>query len=476
MAIDELLGWGERYHQAVNVSLSLPTVVEWIIDSPQAEVYSVPDIGDFEPGFLMVTDDNVLVRFAPTGEMTGMNKITGSGLENVVEMDSQYRFHLHRNSLPVNGIFDNTSLAPEQILEYLIDYAYRKAKAAKDTGVKKDKAKYFEVLTHEAIVSRFKLLQTMQSPSDIIPDQSPTTIFVKAGDGCPYSCVYCPESITHFRPYTVNEFEENIKKIKDALTSILKSGNNTVPLEAIVEGFINISDILLLDIYNARGKTDLDSKTAVRLMRQHFPHLTKIGSFVGTRSALDLSEELGVTTYNAGGRYYSSRFFEGLRNEGLNRLYIGIETGHDQGSMLLRKPVTYEQKLTAAKLIQSANIRLKAIVQIGVFGKGFYPRGKEITPANFVPSEEAIRETARWLNEASPYRVYISVWQNYHNLEINNLIREGKIVPYENPAQIEAEKNLLRSLLRISGNGKNRVETEYENFLPGEKRLVIPHI
>ncbi|GEM_PF-2986729 len=470
-------GRGELFHTFFSSEKTVPPM-EWILSSSDVEVYFVPDIGErTDPEFWMLTKDGVLVNFAYTGDLTAVRKISGShnssSLETVVEMDPKHRFHLNRSSLPVNGIVDKPEMAPEQLLEELIDYSYRKAKSVENSALR-GMARNFQVLTYDAIVSRFKLLDTLQSSTDIIPDQSPRTIFVKAGDGCVMKCNYCPEGTVKFVPYTESQFRNHIEITKNALKDIL--GKELIT--RMNEGFINISDIGWLDMFNKAGKTDLTSLRAAELMREYFPWLEKIGSFVGSSTALRLSGD-DYGNVELGKKKYSSRFFRALRGDNLiNRLYLGLETAHTEGSHLLNKPISYDEKLTAARLVQDAGIRLKVIAQLGVLGKGFYPLGKDMAPENFVSWEKATDQTAEWINEIRPYRVLEAVYQPSPNLPINRLIREGRIVSYDNPKQIEAERERLRKGIKVNSN-EFRIDGKYEDFLPahltGSTKQVIVH-
>lgn len=444
------------------------TPLEWILGSSDVEVYFYRESKiNPDPEFLMATSDDVLVRFAVTGDMMGMykrNQATGS-LDAIVEMDTKHRFHLDRKTLPINGVMNNTSLTDENILESLVGYSYQKAKAVRDfdsTGI----AKYFQVLTYEAIVARFNLLKIIQSSTDIIPDQTPRTIFVKAGDGCAMNCSYCPEGAVKFVPYSERQFIEHLELIGTALTDILGSEG----IRKMNEGFINISDLGWLDAYKKMGKTDLSSVRAAQLMLRYFPWLEKKGFFIGSPTALGLSKDnLGAHKLRKGNLRYSSDYFKRLYSEGgLNRAYIGIETSHDEGSALFRKPVTYEQKLLASNLIQDAGIRLKAIVQIGLLGQGFYPLHKRISPENFVPWHVSTDLTAKWINEAGPYRVLESDHQHSEELPIQELIRTGRLIPYTCPKQFDDERERLGSGIKVYRNDFKR-EGDYQKFLPHQK-------
>ncbi|HLC60599.1 MAG TPA: hypothetical protein VJJ52_04160 [Candidatus Nanoarchaeia archaeon] len=481
----DLVGFGPLLGRARSTKYYPDLPREWILKSDRVEVYYLPAIAELrDPEFHMFTDDGVLVKFAFTGDILSVHKIAAGNewpsLEAVVEMDPQHRFHLHRSNLPVNGVIDDKTKAPEQLLEQIINYSYARARsveASDSLGI----AGEFQALTYDAIVSRFKLLQSLQSSTDIIPDQSPRTIFAKAGDGCGKPCLYCPERNAPFQPYTRAQYIQHLTTVKRALTE--RYGQRA--LQRMNEGFINVSDIARLDIFYRLGQTDLTSVDAAVLMRVNFPWLEKIGAFISTPSALQLSEDSNGDV-RLGDKRYSREFFHRLSGSGylINRLYLGLETAHTDGSQLLGKNETYDGKLTASNLIQydslgNRRIGLKVIVQLGVLGKGFYKKG-HITPENFVPWEENTDTTIRWIKEARPYHVLESVFQPYDNLPVLTLMKQGKIVPYESPDHIEVERQRLRrGIMGLQSFVKNfQVDGNYHEFLPVPPELrhqmVIP--
>ena len=104
--------------------------MQWILSSPEAEVYFVPDLGDRrDPSFKMVTKDGIHAEFAYTGDLLRMDRLVqgDSRLEKIIEMDVQHRFELARGGFQIDGIVDGEGLAPEQVLKQLIDYAYSMA-------------------------------------------------------------------------------------------------------------------------------------------------------------------------------------------------------------------------------------------------------------------------------------------------------------------------------------------------------------
>jgi hypothetical protein len=469
----------QQFIDFVNADLKFDGPFECILadktKDPRTTVYYMPKSGfRSDPEFYLVTEEGVLTRFAFPGDLTGIFKLNGSAPKKSVELDPKYRFHLYRGNLPVNGTGNDSNSAGEQVLEQLVNYAYHQAEKVRD-GNLEGMAGTFQALTYDSMVSRFMLLETLQSATDIIPDQTPRQIFVKAGDGCVMECNYCPEGIVPFKPYTKAQFKEHILNVKYKLMQIVgKDG-----IEKMNEGFINVSDIGWLDIAYKAGRTDLSSYEAARMMRFHLEWLEKLGTFFGSSTALALSK-----TPKGSNRQYSPEWLQGLKDAGINRLYLGVETAHTEGSRVLNKMISYDNKLQAALLVRESGIPLKAIIQLGVLGQGFHPFRKgtkeDIKPEYFVTWQEATDSTIRWLNQVQPYRILESVHQSSPNLPINKRIQSGHIVPYTNPrVQIEEERARLRKGL-ILGK-RSGIEEGYEdyltfNLLPNpENRQLIEH-
>ncbi|MEK6946780.1 MAG: hypothetical protein AABX32_04180 [Nanoarchaeota archaeon] len=431
--------------------------MEWILASREAEVYYLPKSGEIkDPIFRMATNDGVLVDFAFPGDLIRIQRISDNQktLETVLKANPTHRFHLNRNNLPVNGVADDPQRAPEQILEQLVDYAHRKAGSTLGSNPRNEHANDFEVFTYNAVVARFKTFQALRSASDIIADESSQTIPIKLGNGCGFGCGYCCMGDISFVPYTVGQLELLLKFMKKELTE--KLGKNTI--ERMNEGFGNVSDISHLELAYMAGKTDLSAKVAWKMIRKYFPWLNKIGTFFGAPTTL------AVLKNNP--NFIDETVAEGY---GFNRWYLGVETAHDEGSRILGKNVTYEQKRQVSRSVQDNQyVGLKLIIQLGALGKGFYPLDKPISPKNFVPWEAAMDQTIRLVNEVRPYRTMESVHQLTEELPVNRHYRSGRIVPMDGPQQIEQERRRLRAgISRALFRGKFvDPEPDYEAFVP----------
>lgn len=450
-----------EYDREENVALDDPRN-SLILSSPEkdVEVYFSPETFKHkEPEFYMVTNDDVLVKISATGVPKSMHKLTDKenkkSLDLVFELHPRETFHIYRQQLPVNGVLDNPDLMSEQLFEELINYVSRKEKKA--TAVKiKDYAKHFQTLTYNSLVARFNLLTSSLGSADIIPDQSTLTLFAKAGNGCDKACLYCPEPFnTKFTVSSEEEYREELEKMRSGLEEILGKG-----IENLHEGFVNISDISLLDRYLKKDKTNLNSKKAISMMREYFPQLQKIGSFIGASVLEQVEDDSFKSKYDR-----LVEYFKALSDIGCNRLYLGLETAHDEGSFLLNKRFSYDEKKLVSDAIQETNIKLKVIVQIGVLGEKFYSSKQ----GQLLSWREHVDETIKWINKVEPYRVMFSIWQNYGNLPINKkVINQGKIVPYKTVEQYQNEIKELQKGINVPPQLKvfNHIETDYHQVLP----------
>lgn len=85
-----------------------------------------------------------------------------------------------------------------------------------------------------------------------------------------------------------------------------------------------------------------------------FPSLRHVGTYVGPQSTL----EKGMSELTA------------LRDAGLTKAYLGVESGDDRVLEEIRKGVTAEEMLQAGTNLVDAGINLSSMVLLGIAGKG----------------------------------------------------------------------------------------------------------
>lgn len=92
----------------------------------------------------------------------------------------------------------------------------------------------------------------------------------------------------------------------------------------------------------------------LRELRKAFPALRHVGSYVGPGSTLSKSMDELIA----------------LRNAGLGKAYLGVETGDEDLLSRIKKGVGYEDMLKAGQNLVQAGINLSVMVLLGLAGKG----------------------------------------------------------------------------------------------------------
>lgn len=153
--------------------------------------------------------------------------------------------------------------------------------------------------------------------------------------GCSHNqCTFCGMyKDKKYRERSLKEIMEDIAMAKDHygdLEKVFLCDGDAIALE---------TDVLL---------------AILKTLRETFPSLRHVGSYVGPQSTLSKSMEELKT----------------LRTAGLTKAYIGVETGDEELLTNVKKGVGYDQMLKAGRHLIEAGINLSAMVLLGLAGKG----------------------------------------------------------------------------------------------------------
>lgn len=153
--------------------------------------------------------------------------------------------------------------------------------------------------------------------------------------GCSHNqCTFCGMyKDKKYRERSLSEIMEDIAMAKDSYGDVEKvflCDGDAITLE---------TDILL---------------AIIEKLYQVFPSLRHVGSYVGPQSTLSKSMEELKT----------------LREAGLTKAYLGVETGDSELLKKVKKGVDSGQMLRAGKNLVAAGINLSAMVLLGLAGKG----------------------------------------------------------------------------------------------------------
>lgn len=192
----------------------------------------------------------------------------------------------------------------------------------------------------------------MRYDSDILyrPPGEWKSYLLQCTIGCSYNkCTFCAMyKEKKFRIRPVEEILEDIDMARDYYGPGLKR-------------------VFLMDGDAVIMKTD-DLIRVLRKLYDTFPALEKVTTYAGPRSTLAKSpEEL-----------------KAIRDAGLNRAYLGVESGSDAVLRAVNKGVTAPEMLTAGQRLVKAGFDLWTMVLIGLAGPGEKSRSHALDTAALI--------------------------------------------------------------------------------------------
>ncbi len=184
----------------------------------------------------------------------------------------------------------------------------------------------------------------------IVPPDMYLSLYVQITKGCSYNrCSFCNfYKKIPFKILSFKEFTEHINKIKNFFGKGLSSRRYI---------FLGDADALLL--------TENKIFDYVKIIKKNFKdkNLEKFSSF------------LDVWT----GKRRNIDFWKKLKEEGLFRVYIGLESGSEEVLKMLKKPFIPEEFISLCENLKKAGINLGIIVLLGVAGEEFERKHMEET-------------------------------------------------------------------------------------------------
>ncbi|MDD1762890.1 MAG: radical SAM protein, partial [Methanothrix sp.] len=152
-----------------------------------------------------------------------------------------------------------------------------------------------------------------------------------------------------------------------------------------------------------------------------------------------------------------------LREAGLTRIHVGLESGSDEVLALLRKGVTAAEHIEAGRRVKEAGISLSEYVIPGAGGGKF--------------SEEHARETAKVLNHINPDYIRLRTLRVIPGAGLDEKVASGEFEPLGDEAVVREIRLMIEGLngidsMVISDHILNLLE-EVEGKLPEEKSRLL---
>lgn len=393
---------------------------------------------DEDSSYVFITPDGLLASL-------GIGGIVKT-VEELIDGD-QRRPLLHRQT----GYGNFTLPEGTQPIEVVIDDLYSRIRGLKIPNPNIEDT--MKIWTAQRVFARFSANRQFYSEQDIIPEFDDSMIVVKVSDKCPRACHYCTEP-GKFVLYDEDQIRANMELAKRVQ---LEFHESAVP--DMNEGFLNGSDLL----WHRLKRGGVDPIKIVEMFKEYFPNAVKRSAFVGVPT---------TNKVHAQDPTYLRRLCDQTR--GLNRVLVGIETGHETTSYFLGKNETFAEKKRALEDLYSAGFKVKIIVQIGMIGQGYWSEEER----RYISSEETLDETGRLIGEVSrlarrdrPLQVLLSRYVPIPRTKLAKMHRDNyPIIPYsgEESAQSDAEylKETLRGYRRLSNI---EIEDKYEVALEGRQ-------
>jgi len=204
--------------------------------------------------------------------------------------------------------------------------------------------------------------------------------------------------------------------------------------------------VFLQDANSIIMKTD-DLVEILSFIREMFPSVNRITSYCRSQTARRKSvEELRM-----------------LRDAGLSRIHIGLESGSDSVLKFMRKGVTAEQHIEGGKRVVESGISLSEYIMPGLGGDKW--------------SREHALETARVINQINPDYIRLRSLQVRRDTELYQVMKEGEFNPLGDEDVVREIRLFIENLegieSRIVSDHILNLLEELEGKLPEDKEKLI---
>ncbi len=328
---------------------------------------------------------------------------------NVQRGLSHYGLRLTKRPKERGGGFDRERLTDEglsdfckelwqlgtEISEAIDRTAPEKIKFAKPgykTAVGKIKP-VVEKITHytpERIMMERERFESVYQPVPVLPPDHYRAFVLQATEGCSFNtCTFCSlyRGIL-FRIRSVDEFDEHIKKafafhgeaLLQRSTIFLGQANAiSVPQKRLVELIKRIPEYVVLPSIEERP-------VKPKWTRGKALHFSGIGAFID-----------GFT-----GLKKSVRDYRELWQHGLDRVYLGVESGSDEILDWIKKPAQPDQMLETIARLKEAGVATDVILLVGIGGREYERKHIEAS-IRFIEDSPLTKGDRVYLSEVVEY-------------------------------------------------------------------------
>ena len=303
----------------------------------------------------------------------------------------------------------------------------------------------------------------------IRPPNEATSLLLRFTRNCPWNkCLFCPVyKGREFSRRPVEDIKTDIQTARDmydeikALSWKVGQGgdvNDVVISHVFGTGYSNAFRNVAAWMYYDTGAVFLQDANnlimdtgllvdALEFLREKFPFITRVTSYARSSTLARKSVE-DLTR---------------IREAGLDRVHVGLESGHDPLLRLMKKGTTAAKQIEGGKRAKAAGMELSEYVMPGLGGREM-SRGHAI-------------DTAKVLNQINPDFIRLRSLRVPPRVKLHELVEAGEFTPLTDDEQAEEIKLFLQTLDGItstitSDHIMNLLE-EVSGKFPGDKKRLI---
>ena len=298
----------------------------------------------------------------------------------------------------------------------------------------------------------------------IRPPSEAHSLLIRATRNCPWNrCEFCPTyKGQRFELRPVEEIKRDIQeakviseeikaiawklgyreRIKELAATIYNTPDFNSSVRSVALWLYFDAETAFLQDANSLIMRTPDMVQVIKALKEAFPELSRVTSYARSKTAAKKSlEEL-----------------KELRDAGLSRLHIGLESGSDEVLRCVQKGVTAEEHIKGGLRVKEAGISLSEYVMPGLGGRRC--------------SEEHMKETARVLNEIEPDYIRLRSLGVGENMLLYGKVQSGEF-ELQTDDEVVAEIGELIEGLNCQSNLKSdhilNLLPEVEGELPQDK-------
>lgn len=308
----------------------------------------------------------------------------------------------------------------------------------------------------------------------IRPPSEATSLLLRVSRNCPWNkCAFCHTYRgTKFELRSVDDVKKDIQAMKEIADEVVslswKLGEGGQVNRNVLRHIYNSDDdyndhtysvavwlyfggenVFLQDANSLILKT-ADLLSILNFLKETFPNVKRITSYCRSHTAARKTVEE----------------FQQLRNAGLSRIHIGMESGSDDVLSLIHKGVTAADHIKAGLNIREAGIELSEYIMPGLGGKQW--------------TREHALETAKVINAINPDFIRLRTLHVVPGTGLDALMKQGAFQPLGDE-DILREINLFIEHLEVRGTYLasdhilNLLE-ELEGKFPEDKNKILSRI